>query len=189
MKSTTENNPLTRRSFLVGAGALAGIAAAGLAGCTPSGSAGSSAAAGGTFDEEWDIIIVGSGIAGLSAAITVANEGNDEKCLMIEKGRNGASGCSPVCDGWWLGANDGVEYPVQYLKDCATTPIGQSIPDDVLEAFAKGITENTDWVLNLAPELTEDHFETFNGTFEGSPTKAEWREFDNAPTAKTHLNP
>lgn len=189
MKSTTENNPLTRRSFLVGAGALAGIAAAGLAGCTPSGSAGSSAAAGGTFDEEWDIIIVGSGIAGLSAAITVANEGNDEKCLMIEKGRNGANGCSPVCDGWWLGANDGVEYPVQYLKDCATTPIGQSIPDDVLEAFAKGITENTDWVLNLAPELTEDHFETFNGTFEGSPTKAEWREFDNAPTAKTHLNP
>lgn len=180
----TQRGEFSRRNFLMGATAMASCAALGLAGCAPSGKSGSAKG----FDEEWDIVIVGAGIAGLSAAITVANEGNGEKCLLIEKASQ-ASGCSPVCDGWWLGSNDGVEYPVQYLKDCATTALGQSIPDDVLEAFAAGITENTSWVLGLAPEITEDMFATYNGVFENAPTEAEWREFGNAPTAKTHLNP
>lgn len=176
---------LSRRGFLAGVGIAAGVAAAGLVGCAPSNPKKMSST-GGEFDEEWDIVVVGSGLAGLSAAITVAKEGNGEKCLLVEKGTM-ASGCSPVCDGWWLGPVDGVDYPVQYLKDCATTPLGQSIPDDVLEAFAAGITENTSWVLELEPSLTEDMFDVYNGCYEGAPQGAEWREFENAPTGKVHL--
>lgn len=186
---SVESNAVTRRNFLVGAGALAGMTAMGLAGCSPTSGSKSKSEFSGSFDAEYDVIIVGAGIAGLSAAITVANEGSDEKVLLIDKGASGGFGCSPVCDGWWLGGKDGVQYPVEYLKACATTPLGQTIPDDVLQAFADGITENTQWVLNLAPELTEDKFEVFNGTFEGAPDKAEWRELDSAATAKIHLNP
>ena len=35
------------------------------------------------FDEEWDVVIVGSGFAGLAAGITAAEKGN--KVLILEK--------------------------------------------------------------------------------------------------------
>lgn len=50
------------------------------------------------WDEEFDVIVVGAGIAGLTTAITVAREGDGASCLLIEKCES-ANGCSPVCDG------------------------------------------------------------------------------------------
>ena len=42
------------------------------------------------FDEEWDVVIVGSGFAGLAAGITAAEKGN--KVLILEKmGRVGGN--------------------------------------------------------------------------------------------------
>ena len=42
------------------------------------------------FDEEWDVVIVGSGFAGLAAGITAAEKGN--KVLILEKmGRVGGT--------------------------------------------------------------------------------------------------
>ena len=61
----------TRRNFLKGAGlALAGATAFGLAGCA-SGEA-DSASSNEKWDGEYDVIVAGAGIAGLTAAITVA---------------------------------------------------------------------------------------------------------------------
>ena len=62
----------TRRNFLKGAGlALAGATAFGLAGCA-SGEA-DSASSNEKWDGEYDVIVAGAGIAGLTAAITVAD--------------------------------------------------------------------------------------------------------------------
>ena len=74
----------TRRNFLKGAGlALAGATAFGLAGCA-SGEA-DSASSNEKWDGEYDVIVAGAGIAGLSAAITVADEGDGASCLVGEK--------------------------------------------------------------------------------------------------------
>ena len=82
---------LTRRSFIGGAAVLAAGAAAGLAGCAPggqqSGGGGEAQAEGSeNWDEEFDVVVCGAGLAGLAAAITVATEGNGASCLLLEKG-------------------------------------------------------------------------------------------------------
>lgn len=74
----------TRRNFLKGAGlALAGATAFGLAGCA-SGEA-DSASSNEKWDGEYDVIVAGAGIAGLTAAITVADEGDGASCLVVER--------------------------------------------------------------------------------------------------------
>ena len=68
---------VSRRSFLAGAGAAAGLAALGMFGCAPSSGAGADkpAADEGTWDQEADILVVGAGGAGLTAAVVAARGG------------------------------------------------------------------------------------------------------------------
>ena len=107
----------SRRNFLKGAGAvLAGAAALGVVGCSPNtGTSGESTDASNiSWDEEYDVVIVGAGIAGLTAAITVADEGNGASCLLIEKDAK-PNGNSPFCAGWQLYVED-VEGAKQYIS-------------------------------------------------------------------------
>lgn len=83
------------------------------------------------WDEECDVLIVGAGIAGLTAAITLTKEAPEKKVILVEKAGSPA-GCSPVCAGDFLFGTDDGPYPLQYLKDMATTESGQTILDDVL---------------------------------------------------------
>lgn len=136
----------TRRGFVKTAGiALAGAAAMGLAGCAPSGGSSTTASTSsdGAWDEEFDVIVVGAGIAGNAAALTVATEGDGATCLLMEKGAT-PSGNSPFCKGDAIWTKEPDTF-ASYLKRLAHG----NTPDDVLEAYANGCGELYDWVLNM----------------------------------------
>ncbi|MEG2459065.1 MAG: flavocytochrome c [Raoultibacter sp.] len=85
---------ISRRSFLVGAGsmgALAMLGSLGLVGCAPKteGSSGATSAPGKA--ESYDIVIIGTGGAGLSAAIAAYDKGAQNLCLLEKMGSNGGN--------------------------------------------------------------------------------------------------
>lgn len=86
--NTPELSRISRRGFLGGALLTgAGIAAAGIAGCTNQPAAGNNSAAASsipqTWDKEADVVVLGGGAAGLSAAIAAADAG--ASVLLLEK--------------------------------------------------------------------------------------------------------
>jgi succinate dehydrogenase/fumarate reductase flavoprotein subunit len=90
-------------------------------------------------------VVIGAGIAGQAAAITVALEGNGKKVLLAEKGDAGPNGNSPFCKGTIVWATDEDAF-YQYMKEMAGDHT--TTPDDVLRAYAKGATENYSWIFN-----------------------------------------
>lgn len=151
MESTLQQ---TRRTFIKHLGA-AGMAAAGLGTLTATGAFAAQTEMNDkavsldeiVWDEGFDVVIMGAGVAGQSAAITVATEGNGASVLLLEKG-DGPFGNSPYARGVALWTNDQYEETlVSYLKQLMS-PYGTT-PDEMIEAFAKGCTENRDWLLSL----------------------------------------
>ena len=166
----------TRRGFVKTAGiALAGAAAMGLAGCAPSatGSGDATAKAGDiTWDEEFDVIVVGAGIAGNAAALTVATEGNGVSCLLIEKGST-PSGNSPFCKGDAIWTKD-VAAMSSYMKELSHG----TTPDDVLEAYAQGLGEIYDWVIELG--ANKEEMSITEPTTDPEERNAEYHELENS---------
>lgn len=166
----------TRRGFVKTAGiALAGAAAMGLAGCAPSatGSGDATAKAGDiTWDEEFDVIVVGAGIAGNAAALTVATEGNGASCLLIEKG-SAPSGNSPFCKGDAIWTKD-VAAMSSYMKELSHG----TTPDDVLEAYAQGLGEIYDWVIEMG--ANKEEMSITEPTTDPEERNAEYHELENS---------
>ena len=139
-------NKMSRRSFLkTTSGGAIGLGAAAAAAAQPLAALADSAAQ--EWDEEYDVVIVGAGIAGLAAASTVITEGQGLSCLLIEK-EDSAAGCSPYCHGDALYTND-VEGAFQYLREMQGADSYQVTPDAPLHAFAEGIAENLAWIKSL----------------------------------------
>lgn len=158
----------SRRRFLKGMGTVAlgaGVAAMGLTGCAPKAS-GSSVSEGApanesdmSWDEEFDIVVIGAGAAGLAAAITVATEGDGVSCLLAEKGAM-PGGNSPYCAGDFSWTTEPDAY-YTYLKQLAGEHT--TTPDDVLRVFANGLGQVKDWVVQLGA-LEEEMQLLPNGT-------------------------
>ncbi len=148
----------SRRTFVKSAGvALASAAAFGLASCAPkSSSAGSESAAKGAdtaWDEEYDVVVIGAGVAGMASAITVALEGSGKTCLLAEKGDTGPNGNSPYCKGTIVWAQDSEAF-YQYMKEMAGEHT--TTPDDVLKAYAEGAVENYSWIFDTLGGVKEE---------------------------------
>lgn len=102
-KDRSSQEGISRRSFLqggalaAGAAALAGTGALSIAGCTSGGSSGSNSS--GSSDNSGDVevyntdyLIIGSGDAGIGAAMEAFNEGAD--VIIIDKGEHGFGGAT-----------------------------------------------------------------------------------------------
>ena len=162
----------TRRNFLKGAGlALAGATAFGLAGCA-SGEA-DSASSNEKRDGEYDVIVAGAGIAGLTAAITVADEGDGASCLVVEKDSL-PNGNSPFCAGWQL-YFDETDGPMNYLGHL----IGESTPEATIRAFVEESKENLNWILGLGAK------EEWLNIYEPDPSGEETNEYAEYPDDNT----
>ncbi len=151
----------SRRSFVKTAGTtllVAGLTGMGLAGCSSKGGASESApAADGDFawDEETDVLVVGAGLAGVAAAVTVGKESPDASCLLIEKGTSPlGNGNSPFSSGWFMYTSaDREQAALDYLKELRHSDTGT--PDDVLAAFATELTRNLDCIKELGAADTD----------------------------------
>ena len=147
----------SRRTFIKAASvALGGMAVAGLAGCAPAATAANDEASsvdGITWDEEFDIVVVGGGLAGMAAAVTAATEGDGASCLLLEKGpQETGNGNSAFAAGMVLWTNQRDNF-LEYLKELRGEM--DNTPDDVLASFADGVSENLDWLRSL-PGFSED---------------------------------
>lgn len=90
--AVSRRHPLTRRSFIAGAGALGALSvlgSLGLTGCAPQGQPGSGS--GVTEGENYDIVIVGTGGAGMSAAISAFDAGAKNIVLLEKMSVNGGN--------------------------------------------------------------------------------------------------
>ena len=142
---------LSRRSFLGATSiALAGALGAGITACSPAQESTQSKAEE-LWDKEFDVIVVGAGIAGLASAVTVADEGNGATCLLVEKGAS-PSGNSPFSGGACFYTDD-PEGLAQYLAELDEG--SNATPQDVLDAFAKEAADNMDWILALGANPEE----------------------------------
>lgn len=175
---------LSRRSFLKGAAVMAAV---GTTGTLLTGAAAAESAA--AWDEEFDVIIVGAGLAGLTAAITIAQEGNGTKCLLLEKGATPA-GNSPYALGAVLCSKD-AEGTKKYLKVLS----GDSTPDDVMAAYVDGLVENYDWIKNLGAAEEDMYLITYDETKRPEYPEVDGGEslfifmFTGAAGGATHVQP
>ena len=121
------------------------------------------------WDAEYDVIVVGAGGAGLTAAITVAEEGNGATCLLLEKCET-PSGNTPYALGYVLYADD--KEPVKSYLDQL---IGDATPSDVIDAFVEGLAENRSWITSVGADEADMFFVEPNTSYPG-----EYPEFENA---------
>ena len=141
----------SRRSFLKGTAlAAAGAMAVGITGCAPKQDAAApSTAAGIEWDEAYDIVIVGGGLAGTAAALSVATEGNGASCLLMEKGPTTLGGGNSGYSGGAVFFTDEEHRDdcLEYLKWMRGS--FDTTPDDVLEAYTQQMTGILDFLKGL----------------------------------------
>ncbi|MGV8083033.1 MAG: FAD-dependent oxidoreductase [Coriobacteriia bacterium] len=131
---------LSRRDFVKGV-AAAGVATAAAGMMT---ACSNKAEAEQTWDRETDVLIVGTGFAGLSAAITAADAG--ASVLVIEKmPEKYAGGNSRVCGQLaWVPLT--VEKGIAYFKQMATERHLLDLPDATIKAYITEMAKNTDFL-------------------------------------------
>lgn len=108
------------------------------------------------MDKDYDVVVVGSGAAGLSGALTAAKHGF--KTLMIEKDKVWGGSTAKSAGMVWVpgnkqlehvGGNDSRELGRQYLKAC----VGDCTSDEMIDAFLDNGREAMDFITSNCPGL------------------------------------
>ncbi len=142
----------TRRTFLTNSGIVAGAAVASLSIAMADGSVAHADEV--HWDEEFDVVVVGAGIAGNAAAVTLATEG-DVSVLLAEKGEV-PSGNSPYSD-MDIAYTEDADADFTYIKNMCGPYT--DVPESMMRAFADGLAENLDWVKGLGGIWEEMQYE------------------------------
>ncbi len=148
--------PVSRRNLVKGAAFAAGAALSSLPALALGNEVASEDLA---WDEEYDVVVVGAGLAGQSAAAAVAVEGAGETCLLIEKTDDPLGGGNSHYSGGSViytdaeHRDDCLEYWKALRGDYTTTP------DDVLEVFVDYMATTVDWANKLG--ATEEQYSLY----------------------------
>lgn len=99
---------------------------------------------------EYDVVVIGYGLAGAMASVTAANAG--ASVLMVEKAAKGQEGGNSRYAGQCIYTmnEDNRDGLLEYLK--ALRGEFDTPSDAVLEAMADGLVENGKWLQSLVPE-------------------------------------
>ena len=104
--------------------------------------------------ETYDVIVVGAGAAGMSAAITAANKGL--KTVLIEKSPYWGGSTSRSGGGVWIPNNsvlkrDGVDDTVAKAREYVHAIIGEHAPAEKIDAYIDRGPEALDFLMAHAP--------------------------------------
>lgn len=144
---------MNRRSFVTGALALGAAATGGvLVGCsskpeenatdeakTPEANANTR-----TWDREAEVVVVGTGFAGLATAITAADAG--ASVLVIEKAPEAEEGGNSRACAQAVWSPTEVDACIQYFKEITTDYHMQDISDAMVEAYISEASYNAEWL-------------------------------------------
>lgn len=174
---------VSRRSFVKAAalgGAALGLTAAGSALADEATDSGEHTYADTVFwDAEYDVVVLGMGFAGMSAALAAADAG--ASVLLCEKMEEGeAGGNSKVCAQGFIDGSDNAEGVATYLRAMAG---GRQISDEVLQVMADGLAVLPDTVATRFG-MDQTQFVSIPGSL--SPEYPELEGSENIVFTMTH---
>lgn len=154
-----QHNGLSRRNFLKGAG----IGAAGLLGVTALSACAGNASAktgDGSWDEETDVVVVGSGAAGVSAAMEALEAG--AQVIMIEKSKM-TGGITSVCEQYCaydsklhLPQNfDDVEDSAEIMLEDAMRVSYGTADEALAKVYCDNSADSLDWMIDHGCEFKD----------------------------------
>ena len=128
---------LTRRGFLTGALALGAVGAGSmLAGCSSEGGAGAPASDERAWDQETDVVVVGTGFAGLAAAHEAAKAGS--QVVLVEKAPEKYAGGNSRACAQAIWSPEKTAEGVAYFKEITGDYHLVGLDDAVIEAYIGG---------------------------------------------------
>ncbi|HVN24574.1 MAG TPA: FAD-dependent oxidoreductase [Syntrophorhabdales bacterium] len=146
LKTRTQEGHMNRRDFLkssiAGAAAAVGISAG-------RAEAASSSGVPKKWDYSADVVIVGYGGAGATAAITAFDKG--AKVVIIEKAPEGMEGGNTAVNAGIFRCPTDVKEHITYLKALNGA---HHVPDDIVRAMAEGAAKVADWIKSFGFGVT-----------------------------------
>lgn len=188
MSETSANSSaikcITRRNFLESAAVLGGIAAVGTSAENVSlASDMASAPKDIDWEDEADVVILGTGAAGLSAAVTIGDEALGSAVILEAAPEEENGGNSRVC-GQGVFCPTSVEGALAYQTDLNGA---YSVEPELMQAWAENICENIEWLTNTVkfnavemgtaefPEAASSDTVVWYAHSGGGPDAATWR--------------